>query len=188
MEFYYLGYYTVSYRPSAGRSFEHLLKHCSRGFLLILLGILLYAELLSAGTETIPEALAGVPMSIETIQQGLIFSYLLPLIAKYTLYLITISLFIGSLMRWGQAGGVLIETKAETVCVRQIYDENDEFLFYLDLQGNWGSIKKCLVNTMKYTKKESMLDEWIHKEKKNRYIFLLILLSLLFIIFLKSLL
>jgi hypothetical protein len=37
----------------------------------------------------------------------------------------------GVLMRWGQGGGVLIETKdnAEVICVRQIYDENDDFLF-----------------------------------------------------------
>ena len=184
MEFYNVGYYTVSYRPFAGRGFEHLLKYCSRGFILILLGIAIYTKLLSAGTETIPEAFAGIPMSIETMQQGLIFSHLLDLIMEYTLYLAFISLLMGIFMRWGQAVGVLIETNTEVICVRHIYDENDEFLFYLDLQGNWGSIKKRLVNTMKYTKKDSMLDEWIHKEKNNKYIFLLILLSLLFIIFL----
>lgn len=184
MEFYNLGYYTVSYRPFAGRGFEHLLKYCSRGFLLILLGIIIYSGLFQQGTETLPEALKSIPVSIETVQQSLIFSYLLALITKYTIFLITISMFMGVLMKWGQAGGVLIETKdsAEVICVRQIYDENDDYLFYLDLQGNWGAIKKCLVNTMKYTKKESMLDEWIHKEKKNGYIFLSILLFLIIII------
>ena len=169
MEFYKLGYYTVSYRPFSSRSFEHLLKYSSRGFILILIGILIFASLFSIGTETIPEVLEGVSISNETVQQSLIYSYLLALIIKYTLYLITISLFMGVVMRWGQAGGVLIETKdnAEVICVRQIYDENDYFIFYLDLQGNWSSIKKCLVNTMKYTKKDSMLEEWIYKEKKK---------------------
>jgi hypothetical protein len=188
MEFYNLGYYTVSYRPFAGRSFERFLKYCSQGFLLILLGIVIYVGLISKGNETIPEALAGISVSSETMQQILIFSYLLALITKYTLFLMAISMFMGVLMRWGQAGGVLVETKekdnTEIICVRQIYDENEDFLYYLDLQGNWGSIRKSFVNSMKHIKKESMLDEWLLKDKKNRYIFLLILLLFLIIILL----
>lgn len=186
MEFYNLGYYTVSYRPFVGRSFERFLKYCSQGFLLILLGIVIYVTLISKGTETIPEALAGISVSSETIQKSLIISYLLALITKYTLFLIAISMFMGVLMKWGQAGGVLVETidNTQEICVRQIYDENEDFLYYLDLQGNWGSIRKSLVNSMKYVKKESMLNEWIYKDKKNRYIFLSILLLYLIIILL----
>ncbi len=59
-------------------------------------------------------------------------------------------------------------TEKEPMQVREIYDENEDFFFYLDNNGNWGSIKKALVNEMKYIKKNSLLDEWIKKKFKRK--------------------
>jgi hypothetical protein len=188
-EFYNIGYYGPSYKPTGNRTdIERFLKYCSQGLLLILLGIAVYVLLISREIIKIPEIIQGIPVSQETASNLAIYSFLLAIITQYTLYIIFFSLIIGRLMFYGSAVGVIIEKneESEPIKAREIYDEDNDFFYYLDLNGNWATIRKSLVKTMKYDKVETLFDEWIKKDKRRRYIIALILLIILIITILRS--
>lgn len=67
--------------------------------------------------------------------------------------------------------------------VREIYSESEDFFYYLTLDGNWGSVRKSSVKSIKEIKGVSRYDIWVKKDKRNRYVVGFVLIIYLIYIF-----
>lgn len=183
--FYNVGYYRYAYNPLSQKSLERFLNSLSFGVILILLGILFYALSLGADKSSIPEIMQNISIPNETYEKMLICSYLLSLFIKFVVYILAFSLFIGFLMSYGVAKAVILKTNDSNypeICVREIFTENDDFLYYITLEGKWGAIRKSSIQSMEEIKADSLFDKWLKKDKNNRYYFIFALITYVIIV------
>lgn len=149
------GYLGSPFRPKSG-DFERYLQYTSIGIAIIVLTSLLSLVLFYTIIPTL--AIVLFPQVNGNVLVALIVIYLLLL----GLLMITISLspFFGRIIRFLKDKYNPIEITIETsdnnkhIVVREIYDENAEYFFFLDTNGNWEVIKKSLVNRIKSERKK----------------------------------
>lgn len=170
--FYNLGYYQDAYNPQSQNSLEKMLNNSSFGMILIIFGIIFFAFSFGADNSIIPDSMKNISISSETYENGMIYSALLALFTVFIVYISAFSIFIGFSMSYGSAKSVVLKTNDvnnPNLCVREIYAENDIFLYYLTLEGKWGAIRRSSVQSMDETKADSRLDTWLKDGKNNRY-------------------
>ena len=187
--FYNLGYYEDAYNPNSQNSLEKMLNNSSFGMILILFGILFFVLSLGAGNTVILESMKNISISTETYENGIIYSALLATFTKFIVYISAFCILFGLSMSYGSAKSVVLKTNDvnhPNLCVREIYAENDDFLFYLTLEGKWGAIRKSSVQSMDETKADSRLDTWLKNDKKNRYYLLVVFVLYVAFIFIYS--
>ena len=184
--FYNLGYYKDAYNPNSQNSLEKMLNNSSFGMILILFGIIIFAFSFGADNSIIPDSIKNISVSSETYENGIIYSALLVFFIKFIVYISAFSILFGLSMSFGSAKSVVLKTNDvghPNLCVREIYAENDDFLFYLTLEGKWGAIRRLSVQSMDETKTDSRLDTWLKNDKKNRYYLLVALVLYMAFIF-----
>lgn len=184
--FYNVGYYQYAYNPQSHNSLEKMLNNSSFGMILILFGIIFFAFSFGADNSIIPDSMKNISISSETYENGMIYSALLVIFTVFFAYISAFSLFIGFSMSYGMAKSVVLKTNNgnhPNLCVREVYAENDDFLFYLTLEGKWGAIRKSSVQSMAEIKADSRLEGWLKSDKKNRYyLFAALVLYVIFIL------
>lgn len=165
--FYDIGYYGPAYRPRG--NLHMILGNSALGFLLISVAAVFYSLAIANETIKIPENVGSIPISEETGRSLIIYAYLHSIFLMFVLVMIVIALFCGLAERIGKYQKVSIETNEgkEPLEVRAIYEENEDFFFFFDNNGNWGAIKKDCVCKIRSIKKDSLLDERINRIKKR---------------------
>ena len=165
--FYNFGYYGVAYRPRG--NLRRLLDYSAVGFLLILFASFIFINALANGTITIPEALSSISVSEETQSIFLLYGYLFVNLVMFVIFLTFGALVLGILSKNSLAQGLIIETKDNNspLDIREIYDENEDFFFFFDNNGNWGAIKKSDISKITSSRKASILDQNIRKFKEG---------------------
>ncbi|MBP2030395.1 ABC-type multidrug transport system fused ATPase/permease subunit [Methanohalophilus levihalophilus] len=184
--FYNIGYYRYAYNPQSQHSLERIFNNSSVGLLLIFLGILFFALSVSNDTSIIPEQIQTIQISEENGEKYMIYSYVFGLVVVFIGYISAFSMLIGAAMSYGISKAVAIDTideESPIIHVREIYSENEDFIFYLTLDGRWGSIKKSQILKMTEVKWNSKLDDWLKSDKKHRYYLMAALLLYLLFVF-----
>lgn len=150
-DFYDIGYIGRTYKPKAG-DFDRFLHYSSRGLIIIvlisMLILLLYNKL--------------IPLFASIFFPQVTPQLLVASVFTYTILLFLIELIIligwifGRFLRYLKNKISPIEVIIETndkekpvIIVSEIYDENADFFFFLDKNGNWGLIKKSLVELIR---------------------------------------
>lgn len=180
--FYNVGYRRYAYDPNSQNSLENLLNKFTLGVLLVISGILFYVITFGINNSIIPEIVGNIPIPTETIDKIVVSIYILSLFIQFLIYISFISLFIGFLNYYGVAKGVCLKTNDinnPEICIREIFSENEDFIFYSTLEGKWGAIRKSLIQSMEEKKQDSKLIKWLKKDRKN-----VIYLVIIFIIYL----
>lgn len=165
--FYDFGYYGPAYRSRG--NLQGILDYLALGFLLILIASFFIIIAIANETLKIPEIVGSIPISEETSRNLIIYGFLYGYLLLFIFFLIVVAMVYGVMIKYGSCKGVIIETNdgKEPLDVREIYDENEDFFFFFDNNGNWGAIKKDCVCKINSIKKDSLLDEWIKMIKKR---------------------
>lgn len=147
--FYQAGYYRFRYKPL--NTTERLLHRSSIGIFFIILSVLIYAQLVTSKSLKIPQNVNNVTLpDIVGVYAYLFggFSYLL----LFGIFLSFVSGYFTSII---PKKHVMIKTKeAQPLEVREIYSITDDFIFYIDVDGKWGSIRKSDIESMKQVNSE----------------------------------
>ncbi len=149
------GYLGSPFRPKGG-DFERYLKYTAIGVVIIILTSLLAMVLFYQIIPTL--AIILFPQVTADLLFALTIIYLLLL--GLLVIVINLSPSFGQVIRFLKNKSNTIEITIETcdnngsLVVREIYDENAEYFFFLDKNGNWGLIKKSLVNRITSERKK----------------------------------
>lgn len=152
-EYFDAGYLGKPYRPKGG-DFERFLKYSSIGASLIVLVSLVAIELL----------MGLLPDLVSVFQTNSAFVYTLILISL--IYIVLLSFAI-TLMPYIGRGFRKLKNRIDPIEItivtsepwtnidaKEIYEEDEDYFFYIDKNENWGMIKKNLVNKVTSRKKK----------------------------------
>lgn len=156
-DFFDNGYIGRTYKPKGG-DFGRFLHYSSRGLIILvfisIIILLLYNPIIPIFASIF------FPQVTPQLLLASVFTYLILLVVLE--FIIVISPFFGKFLRFLKERispmEVIIHTndKEPPIVASEIYDENADFFFYLDKNGNWGLIKKSLVNRIESERKKSI--------------------------------
>lgn len=63
--------------------------------------------------------------------------------------------------------GIVIRTEDGIINGKRIYDSDEDFLYYLTLDGNWSLIRKDNVHSVKHTMKQSWVNKHVIKKSED---------------------
>lgn len=151
--FFELGYKRRVYRPRGG-DLDRFLHYSSKGIVVI---FLISIFLIFSGADALILASADnfLPQASQELLLTSFFAYLV--LSVILEGIIIFSPIIGWVWKLIKSEffqtEVTIETNdnKEPIVVSEIYDENADYLFFVDKNENWGLIKKSLVNKISST-------------------------------------
>jgi hypothetical protein len=157
--FYERGYYANAYQPSKNKgAVEDFVGHAARGFIAFF-GIMGIALFLMAKMFTMPDYIAYIPISPENAGYLALFLYVFFILSLSTLIAMSLAGLWGRYDVAYSFSKVIIERKEqEPLEVREVYDQDDDFYYYLDFEGDWASIRKGDVKSMRYAYKGTIVD------------------------------
>jgi hypothetical protein len=155
-EWYELGYYGTAYRPSKNKSsFERFLGHSAKGFIILFFLMFLISILFAFRILTYPDYLQYIQLPLEVGSYFLLFSFIFFVMGFALIIAMIIAGLSGRFMVNNTYASVIINridlSGTIPLEVREIYDQDEDFFYYLDLKGRWGSIRKNEIKSMKFS-------------------------------------
>lgn len=167
-EWYELGYYGIAYRPSKNKSsFERFLGHSAKGFIILFFLMFLISWLLTFKIINFPEYLYYIQLPTEVGSYFLLFSFIFFVMGFALIIAMIIAGLAGRFVVNNTLSSVIIEKNESSGTpqfeVLEIYDQDEDFFYYLDLNGDWGAIRKNEVKSMKYSITDTVIQKKISK-------------------------
>jgi len=153
--FYDLGYYGAwIYRPSKNRGgIESFFGNAAKGFLLLFFLMFIISYLIVSRFITIPDYLNDIPITPEVYGYMAIASFAFFVVNVALLIAMIIAAFFGKFQFFTPGTKVIIEKNdlgiSNKLKVREIYDEDENFYYYIDFNQNWGTVRKTEVKSMR---------------------------------------